>query len=229
MTSYDLDKFLLLKLQFHSVLVAGTGARTLPFKKIQDDRGKRHTENVLLPLLIDLFHLFLSDGVTPHLWNRVKITPLHKKVQLRPPNNIVCWLSMVVSIDFCKRGQGLADGLPGLWLNIKYQTLNLVSAPQGTPTDPSLFFTTFSRLLKRKKWRYTLLSWASLLPTTVFQERGFGDTCKKSRLQFWKISLKPCTQDAYTFSLMVTKFLRSLHPIEAWNRAALWVPFWTPF
>jgi len=48
-------------------------------KTIQDDRGKRHTENVLFPLLTDLFHLFLSDGVTPHLWNKVKITPLHKK------------------------------------------------------------------------------------------------------------------------------------------------------
>ena len=46
-------------------------------KTIQDDRGKSHTENVLLPLLTDLFHLFLSD--TPHLWNKVKTTPLHKK------------------------------------------------------------------------------------------------------------------------------------------------------
>ena len=31
---------------------------------VRDDCGKRHTENVLLPLLTDLFHLFLSDGVT---------------------------------------------------------------------------------------------------------------------------------------------------------------------
>ena len=46
---------------------------------VRDDCGKRHTEIVLLPLLTDLFHLFLSDGITPHLWNKVKITPLHKK------------------------------------------------------------------------------------------------------------------------------------------------------
>jgi hypothetical protein len=46
---------------------------------VQDDRGKRYTENMLLLLLTGLFHLFLSDGVTPHLWNKVKITPLHKK------------------------------------------------------------------------------------------------------------------------------------------------------
>ena len=32
-----------------------------------DDSGKRHTENVLLSLLKDLLHLFLSDSVTPHL------------------------------------------------------------------------------------------------------------------------------------------------------------------
>ena len=42
-------------------------------KTVRDDRGKSHTENVLLPLLTDLLHLFLSDGITPHLWNKVKI------------------------------------------------------------------------------------------------------------------------------------------------------------
>jgi len=42
-------------------------------KMVRDDRGKSHTENVLLPLLTDLLHLFLSDGITPHLWNKVKI------------------------------------------------------------------------------------------------------------------------------------------------------------
>ena len=31
------------------------------------------------------------------------------------------------------------------------------------------------------------------------------------------------------FSLMATKFLRRLRPTEAWNRAALWVPFCTLF
>jgi len=56
-------------------------------KIIQDDRGKRHAENVLLPLLTDLFHLFLSDGITPHLWNKVKITPLHKKGPTTSPKN----------------------------------------------------------------------------------------------------------------------------------------------
>jgi len=178
-------------------------------KKIQDDRGKRHTENVLLPLLTDdLFHLFMSDGINPHLWNRVKITPLHKKGPTTSPTTspkiIVCWLSMVVSIDFLQTWSGTC-WRTGILLNIKYQTLNLVSAPQGTPTNPSLFFATFSPLLIRKKWRCTLLSWTSLLPMTVFQERSYGDTCKKLRLRsIWETSssFKPCTQDAYIYLLI---------------------------
>ena len=48
----------------------------------------RVTLNVLLPLLTDLFHLLLSsDGVTPHLWHKVKITPLHKKGPITSPQN----------------------------------------------------------------------------------------------------------------------------------------------
>jgi len=41
----------------------------------------------LLPLLTDLFHLLLSNGVTPHLWHKVKITPLHKKGPITSPQN----------------------------------------------------------------------------------------------------------------------------------------------
>ena len=79
---------------------------------------------------------------------------------------------------------------------------------------------------KKEKWRCSLLFWTSLLPTTVFQERNFGDTCKKLRLHnIWEILSKPCTQDASTFLLMATKLLRRLRPTKAWNRAALWVPF----
>jgi hypothetical protein len=56
-------------------------------KTVRDDRGKSHTENMLLPLLTDLFHLLLSNGVTPHLWHKVKITPLHKKGPITSPQN----------------------------------------------------------------------------------------------------------------------------------------------
>ena len=103
------------------------------WKTVKDDRGKRHTEHVLLPLLTDLFHLFLSEGVTPHLWNRVKITPLHKKGPTTSPKNY-----RLLAINGCiYRLFATWSGTcwqTGLLLNIKYQTLNLVSAPQGTPT-----------------------------------------------------------------------------------------------
>ena len=56
-------------------------------KMVQDERGKRHIENVLLPFLTDLFLLFLTDGVTPRLWNKAKITPLHKKGSITTPKN----------------------------------------------------------------------------------------------------------------------------------------------
>ena len=43
--------------------------------------------------------------------------------------------------------------------------------------------------------------------------RGFVNILEKSRFRsIWGISFKPCTQDAYTFSLTVTKFLRRLRP-----------------
>ena len=60
-------------------------------KTVQDDRGKRHTENVLLPLLTTgssnkmALHLFLSDGVTPHLWNKFWLCT--RKVQLHFPKS----------------------------------------------------------------------------------------------------------------------------------------------
>jgi len=38
-------------------------------------------------LLTCSMHLLLSDGVTPHLWQKVKITPLHKKGPITSPQN----------------------------------------------------------------------------------------------------------------------------------------------
>jgi len=73
-------------------------------KIIQDGRGKSHTENVLLPLLTDLFHLLLSDGVTPHLWHKVKITPLHKKGPITSPqNDRLLAINGCIYRLFCKR------------------------------------------------------------------------------------------------------------------------------
>jgi hypothetical protein len=55
----------------------------------------------------------------------------------------------------------------------------LVSAPQGTPTNPSLFCDTFSLLQKRKdEGVHCFIFWTSLLPTTVLQERTFETLAK---------------------------------------------------
>jgi hypothetical protein len=114
------------------------------------------------PFLLTCSIYSCQQTVSPHIFGtKSKLRLCTKKVQLRPPKSIVCWLSMVVSIDFLQTWSGTC-WRTGFLLNIKYQTVNLVSAPQGTPTNPSLFFATFSRLLKRKKARYTLLCWTSL-------------------------------------------------------------------
>jgi hypothetical protein len=47
--------------------------------------------------------------------------------------------------------------------------------------------------------------------------------------QYLRDIIQTCTQDAYTFSLMGTKIISRLRPTEAWNRAALCVPFCIPF
>ena len=117
-------------------------------------RGKRHTEHVLLPLLTDLFHLFLLDGVTPHLWNRVIITPLHKKGPTTSPKNYC-----LLAIDGCiyRLFANVVRDLLTDWALAQHQIPDsqLVSAPQGTPTNPSLFFATLATAKKEKKRVYT--------------------------------------------------------------------------
>jgi len=145
---------------------------------VRDDRGKSHTENVLLPLLTDLFHLLLSDGVTPHLWHKVKITPLHKKGPVTSPQNYRLLANQWLCLQtFCKRGHGLVDRLGSCWTPNTRLTIFFLPHKEHQPT-PLYSATQFSLLQKRKKWRCSLLFWTSLLPTTVCQERNFGDTCK---------------------------------------------------
>ena len=57
---------------------------------VRNDHGKSHTENVLLPLLTDLFHLLLSDGVTPLFGTKLKSRLYTRKVQLHPHRIIGC-------------------------------------------------------------------------------------------------------------------------------------------
>ena len=140
---------------------------------------------------------------------------------------------MVVSIDFCKLAWSGTCWRTGLLLNIKYQTLNLVSVPQGTPTNSSLFFATFSRLLKRKnEGIHCFPGPLCCLRQCSKREALISlDTCKKLDSAVFERhrSNHVHRMHVYTFSLMATKFLRRLRPTKAWNRAALWVPFCTPF
>ena len=127
----------------------------------------RDTEHVLLPLLTDLFHLFLSDGVTPHLWNRVKFTPLHKKRSNYVPKNYrLLAINGCIYILFANVVRDLLTD----WALAEHQIPDsqFDFCPTKNTIQPSLFFATFS-----------------------------------------------CTQDACTFSLMATKFLRRLRPTEA--------------
>jgi len=121
------------QIMIHSLLLSSNTQRK-QFRMI--DHGKRHTGKFLLPFLLTCsIHSFQTVSWSPHIFGTKskKLRLCTKKVQLRPPKNIVCWLSMVVSIDFLQTWSGTC-WRTGLLLNIKYQTLNLVSAPQGTPT-----------------------------------------------------------------------------------------------
>jgi hypothetical protein len=119
-------------------------------KIIQDDRGKRHTENVLLPLLTDLFHLFLSDGITPHLWNKVKILPLHKKGPTTSPKNY-----RLLAIDGCiyRLFANVVRDLLTDWALAEHQIPDsqFGFCPTRNTNQPLFILATFSRLLKQKE------------------------------------------------------------------------------
>ena len=90
-------------------------------KTFKGDRGKRHTENVLLPLLSDLSSE--QDGTPPVPVRRCHPTSLKQIQNLAsaqersnyiPPKVLICLLSMAVSIDFLQTWSGivgLADEL----------------------------------------------------------------------------------------------------------------------
>ena len=165
--------------------------------------------------------------VSPHIFGtKLKSRLYTRKVQLHPHRIIACLQSMAVFTDFLQTWSGTCwwNG-NGLLLNTKNQTHNLVSAPQGTPTNPSLF----SLLQKRKNEGVHCFSGPPCC-LRQYSKRETLETLQKLRLHnIWEISFKPCTQDASTFLLMATKLPGRLRPTKAWNRAAHWVPFCIPF
>jgi hypothetical protein len=109
-TSYDLDKFLLLTLQFHP------GGR---YRSMNTTFQVRDTQKTFcFPFLLTC-SICSCQTVSPHIsGTKSKLRLYTKKVQLRPPKIIVCWLSMVVSIDFFQTWSGTC-WRTGLLLNIK--------------------------------------------------------------------------------------------------------------
>ena len=101
--------------------------------------------------VLALCKVCFCQTVSLHIFGtKLKSRLYTRKVQLHPHRIIACWQSMAVSTDFLQTWSG-TYWWTGILLNTKYQTHNLVSAPQGTPTNPSLFCDTFSLLQKRKK------------------------------------------------------------------------------
>ena len=141
--------------------------------------------------------------VSPHIFGtESKLRLYTKKVQLRPPKNIVCWLSMVVSIDFCKRGQGLADRLGSCWTSNIILSIWFLPHKEHQPTP--LYSATHSRYCKKGKNEGVHCFSGPPCCLRQYSKRETLVTLAKNH-NIWEISSKPCTQDASTFSLMATE------------------------
>ena len=170
--------------------------------------------------------------VSPHIFRGAKSTPLHKKVPTKFTKVIACWPSMAVSrlfanvvrdllTDWALAEHQIPDSQFGFCptrntnqpLFVLCHTLATAKKEKMVYTLFLDFFTAYDGIPRKKLWRHLQKIWLHSI----------------SGISFIPCTYHVYTKDAYTFSLMATKFLRRLRPIEAWNRAALWVPFWTPF
>ena len=173
---------------------------------------------MLLPLLTDLFHLFLSaDGVTPHLWNKVKITPLHKKGPTTSPKKY-----RLLAINGCiyRLFANVVRDLLTDWVLAEHQVpdCQFGFCPTRNTNQPLFILRHILATAKKEKSKvYTALLDLALCCLRQCSKREALETlAKKLRLHsICKMSFKACTQYAYTFSLMATKLLRRLHPTEA--------------
>ena len=126
----------------------------------------------------------LQDGVPPpHLWHKVKITPLHKKGPITSPQNY-----RLLAINGCiyRLFANVVRDLLMDWALAKHQIPDsqFGFCPQGTPSNPQPLFILRHILAtaKKKKMMVFTAFLDLLLPTTVFQERSFGDIYLKLRL-----------------------------------------------
>jgi hypothetical protein len=92
--------------------------------------------------------------VSPHIFGtESKLRLYTKKVQLRPPKIVAGYQWLYLT--FCKRGQGLADGLGSCWTSNTRLSIWFLPHKAGTPTNPSLFFATLTTAKKEKLKVYT--------------------------------------------------------------------------
>ena len=184
-------------------------------KTIQDDRGKRHTEHVLLPLLTDLFHLFLSEGVTPHLWNRVKITPVHKKGPTTSPKN-----HRLLAINGCiyRCFANMVRDLLMDWALAEHQTPDSQCGfcPTRNTNQPLFILRHILATAKKKKMKVFTAFLDLLAAYDRIPREKLWRLSQEIRLHnIREISSKPCTQDACTVLLIATKLPRRLRPTKA--------------
>ena len=144
---------------------------------------------MLLPLLTDLFHLLLSDGVTPHLWHKVKITPLHKKGPITSPQNY-----RLLAINGCiyRLFANVVRDLLMDWALAEHQipdsqfgfcpTRNTNQPLLILKSSEHLHFFLFLATAKKKKMKVFTAFLDLLAAYDSIPRESFGDTCKKLRL-----------------------------------------------
>jgi len=149
-----------------------------------------------------------------------------KKVQLRPQK-----INGSISRLFANLIR-VADGLGSCWTSNTKLTIWFLPHKEHQP-----LFIFCHVLIKRKTWRCTRVKVYLVVhcfsgPLCCLRQcskrEALVKPVKNKYSAAFEMSFKPFTQYAYTFSLVATKSLRRLRPAEAWNRAALWVPFCTP-
>ena len=171
-----------------------------------------------------LFHLLLSDGVTPHLWHKVIITPLHKKGPITSPQNY-----RLLAINGCiyRLFANVVRDLLMDWALAKHQIPDsqFGFCPQGTPSNPQPLFilATFSRLLKQKEKMKVYIAFLDLFAAydSIIREKLWRHLQKIKTPQY----LRDIIQTMYTGCLYLLidgdKTSKEVAPNKGLKKAAL--------
>ena len=156
-------------------------------------------------LLTCSMHLLLSDGVTPHLWQKVKITPLHKKGPITSPQNY-----RLLTINGCiyRLFANVVRDLLINWALAEHQIPDsqFGFCPTRNTNQPLFILRHILATAKRKNEGVHCFSGPPCCLRQYSKRETLATFAKKNSHNIWEISSKPCTQDASTFLLMATKF-----------------------